>query len=217
MSNKNQLLITRPEHDPGTRYLSYWGGKVIEEAKKKNFNIADLRHKKVNRKEFEGRIQKLDPSFIFLNGHGNAQEVMGDDNQTLVKLGENHKILKNRVTYAVACNSAQKLGKTCADKKTTYIGYKEAFIFNIERNCLNHPQNDKRATKFLDATNKIPLSLIKGHTAEEATDNSIEHHKKTLRMLLTKPGKDPDTLEDIKDLWWNMTHLVCLGNKDTRI
>lgn len=116
------LIITRPEHDPGTKYLSHWSKKLIEVAKKKGFNIIDLHQEKAEKKEFEGRVQKTDPSLVILNGHGNKNCVTGHDNKAIVKVGENEAILKNRITYAVSCDSAEGLGQSCADKNTAYIG-----------------------------------------------------------------------------------------------
>jgi len=37
-----QILITRPEHDYATRYLSVWAGKTFEIAKTKGYSIDDI-------------------------------------------------------------------------------------------------------------------------------------------------------------------------------
>lgn len=208
-----KVLITRPEHDPLTRHLSYWNGKVIDFAERKGSSVVDLHKEKANRKEFEGRIKKVDPSLILLNGHGNDIIVAGHDNEPLVKDGENEELLKNRITYAVACSSARKLGLSCVDKDTAFIGYNEAFILNLDRRFLNNPLNDKRAERFLDPSNRIALSLLKGHTCEEASENSKKAFKKNIIELLLEGYKDPDALDDAKNLLWNMNHQVCLGDK----
>ena len=36
------FLITRPEHDDTTHYLSYWSKELIEIAKKKRIAVFDL-------------------------------------------------------------------------------------------------------------------------------------------------------------------------------
>jgi len=37
------LLITRPDHDVTTRYLSAWSKEIIELADKKNIQVMDLK------------------------------------------------------------------------------------------------------------------------------------------------------------------------------
>jgi len=212
-----RILITRPEHDPLTRHLSYWNSRVIDYAKEKGSNIMDLHKEKANRKEFEGRINKTDPALILLNGHGNDTIIAGHDNEPLVEDGKNEGLLKNRITYAVACSSARKLGLSCADKDTTFIGYDEAFILNLDRRFLNNPLKDGRAEKFLDPSNKIALSLLKGHTCEEALESSKKAFKNNIIKLLLIGYRDPDALDDAKNLLWNMNHQVCLGNKEKRL
>src|SRR3989338_9661118 len=120
----SKLLITRPEHDPGTRYLSRWSERVIEEAQKRNFDVIDLHKEKATRKEFEGRVKKIQPEFILINGHGSENSVTGHDNEVLVQHGDNEALLHNRITYAVSCDSAAVLGTECVKKgKTTFLGY----------------------------------------------------------------------------------------------
>lgn len=72
-----KIIITRPEHDPLTRHLSYWNTKIIESAEKKGNDVIDLHGKKANRKELEGRIKKTDPLLVLLNGYGDDDCVCG--------------------------------------------------------------------------------------------------------------------------------------------
>lgn len=211
------LIITRPEHDPGTKYLSHWSKKVIRVAEEKGVNVIDLHQDKAERKEFEGRIYKTNPSLVFLNGHGSEDCVTGHDNKVLVKAGENEKLLKDRITYAVSCDSAEKLGKSCIDKDTAYIGYKKSFIFNFNPKYINRPTDDERAGRFLDASNQVPLSLLKGHSAQEASERSKEVFRKEISLLFTSFHSDPDSREDVKDLWWDMQCQVCLGAQGKKL
>ncbi|MDD5015216.1 MAG: hypothetical protein PHW73_08970 [Atribacterota bacterium] len=77
------ILITRPEHDPLTRCLSYWNTKVIANAKNKGLNVVDLHKDCANREAFEGRMKKVDPSLVLLNGHGDEVSVGGHNNEIL--------------------------------------------------------------------------------------------------------------------------------------
>ena len=62
------LLITRPNYEITTRYLYVWNKKVIEEAERKGVNVLDLEKEKVVKKEFVGRMRKVNPALVFLNG-----------------------------------------------------------------------------------------------------------------------------------------------------
>jgi len=52
------LLITRPEHDAGTRYLSKWSEKIIDIAKDKGINVIDLHREKAGRDRVIGTLEK---------------------------------------------------------------------------------------------------------------------------------------------------------------
>lgn len=60
------FLITRPDHEPTTKYLSAWSEKVIKLAEDKGQKVIDLKSEKATRKEFEGRLSKLNPSLVVL-------------------------------------------------------------------------------------------------------------------------------------------------------
>ncbi len=156
----SRILITRPEHDPLTRHLSIWNGKIIEFANSNGHTVTDLRKEKANKKEFEGRIKKLNPDLVLLNGHGDDVSVAGHNNEVIVKDGDNSCLLKEKITYAVACSSAKVLGSACADNKTTFIGYNEKFVLNLDRRYFSDPLRDKRAERFLEPSNKVATSLI---------------------------------------------------------
>lgn len=217
MVKGKKILITRPEHDFGTKYLSFWAKEVIETANKKGFDVIDLHREKADRKEFEGRVSKTNPSLIMLNGHGDENTVTGHDNKTIVEKGKNERLLKKRITYAVSCDSAKNLGESCADDDTAYIRYEDSFIFNFDRKYLNRPLDDKRAKKFLEASNQVPLSLLKEHSAKEASEKSKEAFRREIGLLITSLYSDPDSLEDAKDLLWDMQHQVCLGAQNKRL
>ncbi len=213
----SRLLITRPEHDYATRYLSYWSKDIIKAAIAKDIEVVDLHRGKAAKKELEGRLRKINPTFVVLNGHGSDECVFGHNNEELINAKTNSDLLKGRVTYAVSCNSAKKLGKACADKTTAYIGYNESFVFNMERQYLSQPLKDKRAAQFLKPSNQVSLSLIKGHTAKEASDSSKRLFSGTIKRLLPSINQNPHAREDVADLFWDMNHLVCEGNGGLRI
>lgn len=211
------LLITRPDHEPTTKYLSAWSEKIIKLAKDKSQKVIDLKGKKVTRKEFEGRISKLNPSLVVLNGHGSATAIGGQDDEILIEAGDNDHLLNSRITYAVSCSCGKKLGpKSVENGNGTFIGYDDDFVFTSDRRYLSKPMEDKRAQPFMEASNHIAISLLKGHIANDASKRSKAMFEKSYKDLLSS-NSDVNSLQDARLLWWNMTHQVCLGNMDAKI
>lgn len=212
-----KLLTTRPQHDITTKYLSCWAGEIIHFADKKNFEVCDLAKEKANKIEFEGRVKKLKPDAIFLNGHGNDDCVTGHDNIELVKADSNHSILNNKITYALACNSAKVLGlKVAQDKNATYIGYLDEFIFVGDKKYISKPLDDPKARPFMEASNQVMISLLKGHSAKNASEKSKNKFKDHYAILAAS-NADHDSLQSAQCLWWNMRNQVCLGNEEAKL
>jgi hypothetical protein len=209
-----KMLVTRPEHDPGTRYLSRWSESLIEDAEGRGMQVIDLFREKANAAEFTGRLDKADPSLVVLNGHGSDTSVTGHDNKPLVSADGGQARLKGRITYAVSCNSAAVLGPSCGDERTAYIGYAKSFIFNINRQYLTRPKNDARAGRFLTASNRVVESLLSGHTAAESSARSKAAFLQQILALLSSSSTDPDDRDDMQTLLWDMKHQVCCGNGD---
>lgn len=212
-----KLIVTRPQHDITTRYLSGWAGEIIIFAKKKGVDILDLVREKANRKEFEGRINKLNPEAVFLNGHGDESCVAGHDNKDLVNANDNWHILKSKITYALSCNSGKVLGpKVANNKKTAYIGYSDEFIFVGDRRCWARPLDDPKAKPFMESSNQVMISLLKGSSAKEASEKSKNKFKDCYTRLLSSSA-DSDSLQAAQCLWWDMKNQVCLGDADAKL
>src|SRR3989344_407855 len=52
------MLITRPEHDLTTRYISKWSEKIIEVAQEKQMEIIELKKERVTKENVLGRLKK---------------------------------------------------------------------------------------------------------------------------------------------------------------
>lgn len=212
-----RMIITRPEHDVTTRYLSSWAEEVIVLAREKGVDSIDLRRDKASREELEGRIKKVAPEILFLNGHGHEDRVAGHDNQILVQLGDNHAILKDKITYALSCDSAKGLGaEVVKDGVATYIGYVDEFIFMVDSQYITKPLQDQKANPFRNASNQVMKALFKGHSAQEASARSKQSFRNHYTRFSSSKS-DPDSLQMAQFLWWNMRHQVCLGNGNARI
>jgi hypothetical protein len=206
------LLITRPDFDPATKYLSAWSEKILNIAREKGQKFIDLRGKKVTKRELVGRLKKLNPRLVILNGHGSENSIAGQDNEILIEADNNESLLHNRITYAVSCNSGKTLGPMVAENENTaFIGYDDDFVFTSDRRFFSRPLDDKRAKPFMEASNHVAISLLKGHKVKVASERSKELFKKSFQHLLSSKS-DADSLQDARFLWWNMKHQVCLGD-----
>lgn len=210
------LLITRPDHDITTRYLSFWSEKIIKLAVKKNILVLDLKRKKANKKELESRILKMKPLFIMLNGHGGDNCVTGYDNKILIKTRNNEQLLKSKIVYAVSCKSATELGpKSITAGALIYIGYTGDFIFCHDTHKIARPLDDRIIKLFLEPSNQVAVSLIKGSTGKESSDRSKKFFLRNIQKLLTSEAS-PESNQYAKFLWWDMKHQVCLGDNNAK-
>lgn len=206
------LLITRPKHDATVYYLFHWAKKIIELAKSKSISVLDLDEKRANCKEVSSMLQKKEPLLVFLNGHGDDGCVMGHDNEILIAVGKNEQLLISKIIYSLSCRSGKKLGfKSVQIGASAYIGYDDDFIFVIDENKLRAPLEDNVAQLFLESSNQVMISIIKGHTV----GNSHERSKRNFRKSILKvASSESHNNYLIPYLIWDMQHQVCLGDKN---
>ncbi len=208
------FLITRPEHDDTTHYLSNWAKNVITCAESRSFDIIDLNREMAVQKEFESRIIKNNPCLVMLNGDGNDNLVTGHQNKPLLIGGTNEKLMKSRIIYALSCRSAKELGPNCvAAGAKSYTGYNDDFIFNYTPSMISRPLNDDKAMLFFEPSNLFIDSLIKGNTIQEAKSKSEQLFRKNIAKALG--GQNGANLA--KNLWWDLRHFVSHGNLNATI
>ena len=207
------LLITRPNYEITTRYLFAWSGVVVNKAKSKGIDVVELKRDKANKKELEGRLEKLKPKLVIINGHGSDTRVTGNDGEVLIEAGKNEGILCSKIVYSLSCNSASILGiESVKAGALCYVGYKTEFTF-FHRNKITHPLDDDIARLFLDPSNQVAISLLKGNKTQDANRKSKELSLKTIQKLLNSAASKESVLY-AKFLWSNMHHQVCLGDQN---
>lgn len=206
------LLLTRPNYDPATNYLFHWSEQVIKLAKQKALRTIDLVGGKANRAGFTSRVKKTDPSFIFFNGHGSETTVEGQDGEVLVSAGDNEHLLEGKIIFARSCSSAKGLGpRSVSVGARAFIGYEEPFVFMIDSKVSTRPRSDETARLFLEPSNQVATTLIKGHTSEEADRRAKQAFRRNIRKLLTSETTEDDS-SALRFLLWDMNHQICLGN-----
>lgn len=211
------LLITRPEHDYATRYLSAWSEKLFDLIKSKGYLIIDLHRERANRKEIESVLSKRNPDLVIINGHGGDDAVAGHDNNLLIKAGDNSFLLSNKITYAISCRSARVLGKEIAQNaETAYIGYQDDFILLYLEKYRTRPAEDKLAGFFLDPSNLVMTTLLKGHITKEAVLRARQEFLRNIQKLLTSKTSS-DKYSALRYLVWDMRNLTFCGDKNKKL
>lgn len=208
----SKALITRPQHDKVTEYFAWWSNDILSVAEQKGVDLIDLGADQVTREHFENYLNKQKPSLIIINGHGNKDCFTGHDLEPLVIKDDNEKILKDKITYVRSCSSAARLGPASVAKGAkTFIGYRLPFSFLTNKNRSCTPSEDKLANIFKEPSNIIPISLLKGNSAEEADAKARNKYKELIRQYGTS-NTDPDAQSIRRWLFWNMRAQVVLGD-----
>lgn len=216
MSNTS-ILITQPNFDKTTQYISAWSEEVEEFSIKRGNKTLILKGKRANRSEFESVMKKTVPQLIMLNGHGNDREVAGQDNEVLLDSESVENIIKGKIIYALSCSAAKVLGQDCIEKGTiSFFGYNEEYIFLHSHIKVSRPREDKRAALFFKPSNQIPISLIKGNTTQESYKDSKNTLKRTIIDLLNSETTNEERV-CLPYLVWNYQHLTLLGNEKARL
>jgi len=209
MQIKN-ALITRPDHEPITKYLYFWSEEILALAKHKGVSIYDLRGKKANRKTFESFIFKHSPALVLLNGHGNAEIITGYNNESIV---DESSVIKDSIVYGRSCDAGQILGNQLVDNGTkAFIGYKRKFILGYTPEKMMKPLDDPIAQLFLEPSNLIATSLIKGNTTLEAHRKSCEAMNKNFRRMLSSIASFEEQ-HAAPWLWSNLNSQVLIGDQ----
>ena len=202
-------LITRPEHDDTTHYLSKWSKDTLSLAEEKEFKVLDLPREKANKIEVESKLMKFSQDLVVFNGHGDDNTVTGHKNEQLITAGKNETLLKNKIIYAISCRSAKILGeKSVKAGAISYSGYDEDFVFVYDPNKITIPCSDSTAKLFLEHSQIFIESIIKGNTIEESKKKAENILRKNIIRLL---GSNQDS-SLVRYLWWDLKHFVSLGN-----
>jgi hypothetical protein len=208
------LLITRPSYDLVTNYFCVWSDTLVAFAQEKMIRTYDLKADKANKGQFESYIKAHKPSFIFLNGHGNAQIITGHNNETLI---DALSTAESSIMYARSCEAALVLGNELVKKNVkTFIGYTRKFIFGYTPIHASAPLSDDLAKLFLEPSNSIGTILLKGHTAQEAHNRSRTAMYKNFRKMISSTASYEERFA-ARWLWSNLKSQILLGNKSQAI
>jgi hypothetical protein len=209
-----KVLISRPRHDEPTDYLYTYANEVVEYANSNGITTLDFAEKKSNKKDIQKVLKKQKPKFAFFNGHGNDKTIMGHNNEALIRMGGDEELLKSKIVYSLACNSAKELGRSCVKKGTNaYVGYEDNYIFARDSNKTCRPLDDELAYPCLFSSITIPFEILKGKTVREAYDKSMKQIDEFVKNL-SHSGAPLGAENAIMALLWNKTQLALLGDNE---
>ncbi len=214
---KKGIIITLPRHDDVTEYLSVFSKEILEIAESNNILCRKLFDKEANKENFERVINKTNHKLIVFNGHGTENSICGYADEPIVKEKANEQILSDKITYARTCDSASSLGHASMqnNKGGCFIGYSLPFQFYCDETWKGNPAKDPVAPLFLEPSNLIPISIIKGRTTSEAHFSSKKAILKNMKKALRRA--DSDSLAIAEALWNNYYGQTLIGNKKAEL
>lgn len=217
MCIKKKLLITRPNYEIPTRYLFHWSKGLIALAKKSKMAVNDLQKESARRTKVERALKSKRTVLAIFNGHGSADSISGQDGELVVSAVVNVDLLKGKIIFARACQSAKVLGKKAvAEGAKAYLGYKEDFVFLFDQDKAEKPLEDETAALFLEPANKVAQVLIEGGTSGEANRAGKAGYDENIAVLLTSETSKADT-EAVRFLVWDRENQTCVGDQKARV
>lgn len=211
------MLITLPQHDDTMEYLTAFSKDIIKEAENKSIKIKRLIREKITEENFEKLVKSLKYKLNVLNGHGSEDAIFGHNNKPILLAGKNHFLISDKITYARSCHSAISLGVQSMNnsEEGCFIGYNLPFMFFIDTTYSTNPSKDNTAKLFLEPSNLIPISIIKGNSTLEAHNHGKKQMLKNINKILK--NKDEKSNAFAEALWNNYIGQTIIGNESLKL
>ncbi len=209
------LLVSNAHHDNETEYLTSWFDKVVEVVgKRHDTKIVELRKEQANKKNLIEAIEKENPQFVILNGHGSSEAICGFEYDVLIKCNDNESVLSGKIAHSMACSAANMLGPQCVALGTKcFIGYKKDFeLWSMHKPNKEEQLKDQMAGLFLNPAYEVIIALVEGSTTGEAYRRSQNIYKENILALITSKNTHHNTVV-AGSLNKNFQSQVCLGDQ----
>ena len=196
------LLLTRPRYDRGTHYLFYWAEILIKEAKKRG-SVKSLDKENASKNKFRSYLKKLPITTVIINGHGNEYVACGHDDEKLISINDGDDLFIGKNIFIRACSSGAILGPELIRRGALgFVGYVQPFAFLRDPDSFHNPLGDWLAGPILECSNEVGLSLIRGKSAQEAHQDSLNKYQETINKLSSSKSAVSYVLPY---LLWNMS------------
>jgi len=172
LPNPNNIVFGRASFDLPTRYLSYWLGITVNQARAFRYSVVDLFGNNATKENLQYTLIRTDPAFVCLGGHGSPTEMTLQDKETAIT-AQNADWLAKRLSYFFSCLTGQQLSHdVVAAGGEAFLGYNEEFGFIVSPPY--NPATDPRARGFMEAGNTVALSLLRGFSIKDAYNSGIK-------------------------------------------
>lgn len=174
------VLIGRCECDNSVRFPFHWAEEVKQQAQNLGFQVIDLQKDNFTEDKFAKMVTEKNPSFIFLNGHGDEISAMGYQQMPVITLNKNDYLLIGRIVHIISCKTGLWLGQFAVDKGCKgYIGYQG--LFHI-KSISPDPDRDEYSKMFKEVVNETSLMLLNNMSIIDVFNKSQQIYDKKIEL-----------------------------------
>jgi hypothetical protein len=212
---EKRILLTRTRHDIGNHYLFVYSEEILDKAQDSGWKIFKVEDEKNRKKEIKSRLKKTNPDFVFFNGHGTSDSILGYNDEKIVNISS-ASILREKIVFARSCDALEGLGKEAVEKGCiAFIGHNGEFLIPHVNEFESTPQRDPTAKPVLETSNIVGKSLLKGSTVGNAVKASQRKAEELiLKMLVSDEPYDGATY---RALLQNYSTLSFQGDSKAKI
>ena len=211
------VLFSRPADDVTLNYLYYYSKSLVRLSNSQGHKTINKELNEANMSLVTSLIIKQKPNLIMFNGHGSPNEICGHNQEIIISSKINPAILKDTITYALSCSSAAVLGPDAVKNGAiSFIGYETDFVLGKDPDSEASPKHDKVARLFLEPSNELFSSLLKGKKVGDAVEKAKEDMLNNVNYLNTTKSF-PTAIYYAPFLFGNYLGLVAHGDNEASI
>ncbi len=216
------ILIACCPHDAPTTYGYFYLRKLLTPLfSKHGHKVVFLKTATLH--NFRYALNKYDPDFVILNGHGGYKAVKGCNNNILLGvktydpvfgtrlLRQNPEWMRDRIVYLFTCNTGRELAQRLIQHGALAVAaYRSPFFFLSENEV--RPATDKKAYPYFYSALQLPIKMAEGYTFAEACASL----KTAFKFHMEKAEAARNELA-AKYLWHDLRNFVAYGNMSTKL
>ena len=171
--------VGRTSNDP-LRYTHYWTGMVLDEARKRGYNVVDMRDELATGDHVIPRLRQMTrkgPVFILGSGHGHADEFTGQ-NLDVVFDEDTSLDLNGSPVYLMSCQTAKSLGQRLVTQNnaSAFLGYSEDYL--LTSGDIKDVEFDPTVQSFMQMFTVPALTMVWGGSMEDGMRNAMKTYDK---------------------------------------
>lgn len=176
--SERKVLFARNRDDDFIYLIWYWASKLIEYARKLEYEITDVADENATRTNFHAAIKERNPCFVVGHGHGGTWRFTGTstsgvDEMNLLTACLDDDAMANRIVYLMSCLTGCKLGPSMVSKGAkAFLGWVEPFAVPYGTQPWDEriiPEYEPVSKPFMDFTNTVAVKLMAGSFVDRWT------------------------------------------------